>query len=373
MMSANGRLAFLPHRLVDDELQVLVLVHPRPAVAADHGAEDLAAVLVEHLHRDVPRRRVADREELSLHRADVGGIAQRLALGDRLGQPHPRDDLPHRAHGHDVRHALVVVGGVRAVDEVAGEAALAVAREVEAEVERRAELQVAEVAARPAVALHGAEDGHHPRPLHARRAAAGAADTHAPASCAEVGLLAAPLACQCAHVAGGHARFLFLPFGRLGHAVALAEDVGLPFVEARRPLLDELLVVQPLGDPDVAQRLGQGRVGAGLRRNPLAAEVGGGVVEIGIDVDHLDAELARPLATARALEAVGRVRVAGPEHDHLGFLQAVLHGAVELRAAQSQAVAPVVHGAPEPALPAVRAVHHRVVPIRFQKRLKALR
>ena len=81
------------------------------------------------------------------------------------------------------------------------------------------------------------------------------------------------------------------------------------------------------------------------------------MVEVRIDVHELDAEFPGPRAPLHPLEPVGRVRIAGPEHDHLGFLETVLHGAVELRAPEAQAVAPVVHRAPEPAFPAVGAVH----------------
>ena len=51
-----------------------------------------------------------------------------------------------------------------------------------------------------------------------------------------------------------------------------------------------------------------------------------------IDVDEFDAELPRPQAALRAFEArvaaVGALGIAGPEDDHLGFLQAILHAAV---------------------------------------------
>ena len=220
-----------------------------------------------------------------------------------------------------------------------------------------AELEVAEVVARAAVPLHGAEDRHHPGPLHAHRAAAGAADAGPPAARAEVGLLRTPLARQGADVARRHAGLGLLPLGRLRDAVALTQDVRLPLVKARGPLGHESLVIQPFGYPDVADRLRERGVGLRSRRDPLAAEVRRGVVQVGVDVDHFDAELPGPLAPLGPLEAVGRVRVRGPEDDHLGVLEAVLHGAVELRAPEAGTVAPVVHRAPEPALPAVGAVH----------------
>ena len=303
------RLAFLPDRLVDDELEAWVLVGANPAIPVDHGAEELAAVLVEHPHRHVSRRRVEEGEELPLHRRHVGDMARGLARGDRLGEPDPWDALPHRVHGHDVRHALVVVGRIRPEGQLAREGALAVAREIETEVEGRAELQIAEVDARAAPALHRAENGHHPGPLHARRGAAGAAHAHSPAARAEVGLLASPLARQGADVACRHPGFFLLPLGRFGLAVALAQNIGLPLLEPGGPLRHEILVVEPLGDPYVTDRLRERGVASRLRRDPLAADVGRGVVQVRIDVHHLDAELPGPLAPLGPFEPVGGVRV----------------------------------------------------------------
>ncbi|NDB17352.1 MAG: hypothetical protein EB018_10755, partial [Gammaproteobacteria bacterium] len=140
--------------MIDDELQALVLIGLNPAIRADLRAERRAAVLVEHLHAHVAGRGVAERKELTLDRGHVGEIAHRLALGDGLGEPHARDGLSHRAHGDDVRHALVIVGRVGAGGEFAREAALAVSWKVEVEIEWCTELQVAEVGARSTVALH---------------------------------------------------------------------------------------------------------------------------------------------------------------------------------------------------------------------------
>ena len=81
-------------------------------------------------------------------------------------------------------------------------------------------------------------------------------------------------------------------------------------------------------------------------------------------MDDLDAELRvlQPLpahgAFLRAVGAAGALRIGGPEHDHVAVLQAVLDGAVGLRLADAQRVAPVVHRAPVPAFPAVGIVVH---------------
>ena len=77
-----------------------------------------------------------------------------------------------------------------------------------------------------------------------------------------------------------------------------------------------------------------------------------------VDVHELDAEFLGPEAARRALEprigAVGAFGIAGPEDDHLGFLEAVLDPAVARRHADAHRIAEMVHGAPVPALPAVR-------------------
>ena len=97
-----------------------------------------------------------------------------------------------------------------------------------------------------------------------------------------------------------------------------------------------------------------GRIG-----NPLAAEKLRRVVEARVDVHELDAELLGPQPPLRALEAgidsAGGLGIARPEHDLLGFLEAVFHGAVEARNPEAHVVAEVVHRAPVPPLPADRA------------------
>ena len=95
--------------------------------------------------------------------------------------------------------------------------------------------------------------------------------------------------------------------------------------------------------------------------NHLSAEELGGVVEVGIDEDHLDAELLHPEAPDGALEgrvdaAAGGLGVGRPEDDHLGVLERVFEQVVLLGDAEAVAVAPHGHGAPVPALPAVRVV-----------------
>ena len=180
--------------------------------------------------------------------------------------------------------------------------------------------------ARLAQALHGLQEHHHARPLGAVGGAAGAALAAARAG-GEGGALARPLAGQGADDAGLDARLLGRPLGRLGHAVRLAQDVGLELVEADGAVGDVVLVVGVLGDPHVGDGHGQRRVRAHARRDPLGVvEDRVGVVVERVDEDGLDALLLEPhapdrrlLARVRAARGVG---VVGPEDDHLGVAAA---------------------------------------------------
>ena len=234
--------------------------------------------------------------------------------------------------------------------------AFRIAGKIEGKVQGRAELQVAEVDARPPESLHRAQDGHHPGPLDAHRTAIRPAQAAAPATGAEIGFLASPFPGQRPDLARRHAGFRFLPFGRFRRPVLLPEYVGFPLVESRGSLFHEFLVVEILAYPHITKRLGERRVGAGFGRNPLAAQERSGVVEVRIDMHHLDAQFLGPVTPYRPLIAIARIRVAGPENDHLRFLQAILHRAVELRCPQPHAVAPVVHRTPVPPLPTVGVV-----------------
>ncbi len=172
--------------------------------------------------------------------------------------------------------------------------------------------------------------------------------------------LRAPLAGEGADLPGGDAALDLGPLGRLGHVVAPAEHVVRPLVEAVRALGDVLLVVGPLGEPRVRDRQGERHVGPRSRREPLVAEQAGGVVVVGVDEHHLDAEFLEPEAARGALEGAvhssGRLGVGRPEDHHLGVLERVLEEVVLLRDAEAVAEAPHVGAAPLPALPAVRVV-----------------
>src|SRR5271165_3595628 len=77
-----------------------------------------------------------------------------------------------------------------------------------------------------------------------------------------------------------------------------------------------------------------------------------------VDVDKLDAEVLGPKPARGALKAgigtVGALRVAGPEDDHIGFLEAVLEASVSCGHADAHGTAKMVHGAPVPTFPTVR-------------------
>ncbi len=356
------RLALEPDRLVDHEFELVGLVHPHVAIGIVHGREDRAAVFVEHLHRRMAGRRIGELCELVLDRLADPAIAFRLAVDDRLRQPDARDGLAVGAHRRKLRHALVERDRHGGVLEIARHAAFAVAREVEIEIERAAPLQIAHVDAGLAEPLHRREAHHHARPLDAGLVAAGAAVAVAPAAGREIDALLAPFTRQRTHVPGGNTGLLLLPFRRLGNAVLLADEIGLPFVETDRVGLDVGFVVEAFLDPHVGDGHGHGDRGGGLGREPLARqELRRGII-IRVDVDDLDPELGilQPLpahgAFLRPVGTGGGFGVGGPEHDHVAVLQTVLDRAVGLRLADAQRVAPVMHRAPVPAFPGIRIV-----------------
>ena len=218
-------------------------------------------------------------------------IAFRLAVGDRLRHPQARDALEARAHGGELRHALIELDRHRGVLEIPRHAAVGIAGEVEIEVERAAPLQIAHVDAGLADALHRREAHHHAGPLDAGLVAAGAAVAVAPAAGREIDALPAPLARERAHVLGGNAGFLLLPFGGLGDAVLVAEEVGLPRIEADRVGGDVVLVVQAFLDPHIGDRHRHRDRGGRLRGEPFARQELRRRVVVRVDVHDLDAEL----------------------------------------------------------------------------------
>ncbi len=307
-------------------------------------------------------RGIAEFRELPFERARVGRIAFGLAVQDRFGNAQARNTLADRIHRDQMRHPLVEADRDGVALDVAGEAALGITREIEVEIDGRAVLQAAEIDAGLAETLHRHQQHHRARPLRTRRRAIGAAERRALAAAGEVGAFRSPLARQRAHDRGRHAGFGLLPFRRLRRRAVLAEQMRAPGVEAGGAFCDIVLVVEPLDDPDVHDRLRQGRIGSRPDRNPLAAEEGRRRIQIGIDVDHLDADVLRPQAADRAFEAgiaAGRrLRVGRPEHHQFAILETVLDLPVGLGRAVAHGIAVVVHRAPVPAFPAVGVDDH---------------
>ena len=152
----------------------------------------------------------------------------------------------------------------------------------------------------------------------------------------------------------------------LRHAVLAAEDVVLEFVEAVGVGRDVVLVIRPLGDPDIRDRELQRHVGIRQDGDPLVGVDGGAVVQVGADVDAFQADLAEPVAEpARHMRHDAerrRLRVAAPEKEQIGVpgdvgVEVRLRGHLADRLA-----APDVFRPPEPALPRVHVAHLQRVP-----------
>ncbi len=251
------------------------------------------------------------------------------------------------------------VSGGRVV-HVTGDAAFGVAREVERLVGRCALRGAPDVAARFAVALHRRQRDHHPGPLVAGGGTAGTAPAAQTAG-GQHGLLGAPLPSQSPDLPRGDTALALGPLRGLGHTVALAENVVFPLVETAGAFLDVVLVVEVLGEPGEGDAQPKGYVGPQARREPLVGIETGGVVEVGIDEHHLDAELFHPEAAGRTLErrvdaAPARLRVRGPEDDHVGVFQSILQQIVLLGDAEAVTITPHVRAAPVPAFPAIGVV-----------------
>ena len=133
--------------------------------------------------------------------------------------------------------------------------------------------------------------------------------------------------------------------------------------------VDVFLVPGALGEPDVDDGQLQGRVGVGQHRDPLVAVDGRGVVQVGADVDLLDAGPRPELGDAAGVLAGeapgGGLLVAAPLEHHVAVLGDVFDEVGGRGHHALEALAPDVLGAPVPALPAVRvadllgeAAHH---------------
>ena len=95
----------------------------------------------------------------------------------------------------------------------------------------------------------------------------------------------------------------------------------------------------------------------GQDRDPLVGVDGGRVVEVGVDVDLLDADLGpeveQPAGELSAEAPGGGLGVAAPHDHHVAVLADVVHDVVVRGHHADEALAPHMLGAPIPAFPAV--------------------
>ncbi len=195
------------------------------AVGLGHGADERGPVLPVHLHVRVAGSRIRVLLQLRLdgRAAEALAVPLHLLVHHGLGDADARDRLAlggvmggagrAAACSRTCRYTQLVAGG-RVVD-VAGDAALGVAREEELLVAGSALRGAPDVAARLAVALHGRQGDHDAGPLVAGGGTAGAAPAAETAG-GQHGLLAAPLAGQRPDLARRDARLDLGPLGVFG-------------------------------------------------------------------------------------------------------------------------------------------------------------
>ena len=158
-----------------------------------------------------------------------------------------------------------------------------------------------------------------------------------------------------------HAALFAGPLRRLRDAVLAAEDVVAEFVEAVGVRVDVFLLVKILRQPDVGDGQLQRHVRVRQDGDPLVRVDGRAVVEVGADVDALDAQLRQIVAQAAGHmrhDAERRdLRVAAPEEQKVGVLGDVRVEVGLRRHLADGLAAPDVLRAPEPALPRVHVAH----------------
>ena len=203
-------------------------------------------------------------------------------------------------------------------------------------------------------ALHGQE-----RDLEACRfGGEAAADVAAAVAVNGRHLVRGPVVRERLDVGSRNAALALGPLGRLGLAVGAAEHVVLEPVEALGVRGDVVLVVGALDHPRPRDGEPQRRVGVGQRGDPLVCVDGGAVVQVGTDVDLLDADLGPEVADLRghlAAPAPGRgLGVAAYADDGVGVLGDVPKQVGLISLLADRVHAPHVLGAPVPTLPGVR-------------------
>ena len=122
-----------------------------------------------------------------------------------------------------VKHAIDKDGARSGVVAVARDAAVSVTREIEVGIDRNALRGAVNIDAGFSHALHGDQRDHHAGPVHADRAAAGAAPA-AESAGRQHGLVLRPFPGQSADFVRGNAALLFRPFSGLGNPVRLCPE-----------------------------------------------------------------------------------------------------------------------------------------------------
>ena len=170
-------------------------------------------------------------------------------------------------------------------------------------------------------------------------------------------LMRGPVVGKRLDVRRGNAAFLLGPLGRLGLPIGTAKHVILEPVEAIRMSGDVILVVGALPEPGPRDGKPKRGIGVGKNRNPLVGVNGGTIVEVGADVDLLDADLGPEVADLRRHLATptprSRLRVAAHADDGIGVLADVPEQVRLVCLLANRIHAPHVLCAPIPAFPAI--------------------
>ena len=144
--------------------------------------------------------------------------------------------------------------------------------------------------------------------------------------------------------------------GVFAHAVFVAHDIGFVGLHTHGVGLQIVLVVGAVLEPPVGDGQVERRVGVGQHGDPAVGVHRARVVDVGADVDLLDAEFGVPVGEAAGQLALpaprGGLLVAAPEQQQLAVLGHVVEQ-VALLALAYRFAAPEVLAAPPPAFPAV--------------------
>ena len=101
---------------------------------------------------------------------------------------------------------------------------------------------------------------------------------------------------------GRHPGLGFLPLRGLGGAVFIPHDVGAPLLKSGGARSHVFLVVKAFGDPNISDRMRQRRACTRQHGNPLSPQERTGVIEVRINMHHLDPKLPGPLAANSTFE-----------------------------------------------------------------------